>query len=227
MGTTVRFGSSIVRLDDHTIDETLFFRSARGTFANPMAALCATAHRLVVDAAMSAEAMRIGNLRLDEKERHRSMHRQTSRNRLAQARGALGELAFVAWAREAGFDVVAPCFDDEPGRCDLELNGVPFEIATAQFSHRCQTGVCVQPEKAAAAARRGAAGFLFATIDESSWPVSRVLLTGGASMARVLRAPRRMTSVNGYEPVLNHVLHPMEVKPLQKFFTEMAEHTVQ
>lgn len=161
-------------------------------------------------------ARKLAVARLNEVQRHQSVHRPTARNSSAQFRGAAGEIAARRWLRSCGFVIESGFEKDLPADSDLTVGQTRVEIMTAQIAHREVTGFCVPPSKLKAARRRGAVGYLFVGTGPEQEP-RRFLMQGFCRIESVDRVTAVHTRVSERSPsVLNHVVPLRDVEPVSE-----------
>jgi len=158
-------------------------------------------------------ARRLALARLVEVQRQQSAHRPTSRNPVAQYRGAAGEIAARKWIRLNGIEVESGFEADKPTDSDLTVGSIRIEVMTAQIEHRKVTGLCVPPGKFRAAARRGAVGYLFVGTGPEREP-RRFLIQNFCKLAVVDLNEPVYTRVSDQSPaVLNYVVSANAAEP--------------
>jgi len=161
-------------------------------------------------------ARRLALARLNEEQRHMSVHRPTARNKSAQFRGAAGELAARRWLVANGFVSESGFEMDLPTASDLTVGTTRIEVMTAQIAHREVTGFCVPPSKLRAATRRGAVGYLFVGTGPEKEP-RRFLMQGFCRLGDVGAVAATHTRVSARSPsVLNHVVPADKMQPVDQ-----------
>lgn len=145
----------------------------------------------------------LANERMGDPARRQSPDRPTSRNLIAQRRGAIGELVAARYLRDNGFQVEAGFESDHRSQSDLTADGHRIEVMTAQISHRERTGFCVPPNKLWAARQRQAVGYLFVGTGSEESPQGATV-QGGVRIEHVDADDPRDTYVNNPAYAVNN-----------------------
>ena len=161
-------------------------------------------------------ARRLALARLNEPQRHLSVHRPTARNLAAQYRGAAGEIAAGRWLGSNDFDIESGFMTDLSPASDLTVGTTRIEVMTAQIAHREVTGFCVPPNKLNAATWRGSVGYLFVGTGPEQEP-RRFLMQAFCLLEDVGRVAAIHTRVSEHSPsVLNHVVPADKLQPVDE-----------